>query len=439
MPGSIKSIAIINDSIPGLIAAIALRLKGIKVKVFSEPSPSKLKKDNGTSAILPTAFIEKKWGRFFFNANIPRLPPIISQSFLVKDQTFPQGTRPIFQQPFSFISLNSSPIYKMLRKWIPNRDQVECDLSKVWQEVNDLPFDAVIDARGVESSIQQDYFSSSGPKYRDYIAWSGGITDQKIATDPFFFSHLPVYFFSNGHLIFYLTPAHDCEKSGKVVLNWILYERPNDPSIKNPSLSSESISKTQATYLHALAQAVLPPSIAEIICKTQKPLIQSVFDIQMQRYVHKRICRVGDGAISSTPHTIDSLEDALERTSRLVDALDPPPGTAVDDSLSAWSNTEVALAKEQNTRSHFLGKQFVTTSPQLYTPEGLATIFKQIGHFRARPKFPKTDEEVIEELRKRKQFIPKFDKEIQNLCIGLEKVKLNLDDRNASTAPQPKL
>lgn len=184
-------------------------------------------------------------------------------------------------------------------------------------------FDRIIGADGVGSIVRSTLFHETSLQHANYIAWRGLIDDQAIVNNELFNSYAPCYMFSNGHLLMYRIPAPDYEHTGKMFLNWVMYEYNKKIPLyelltdkegvqRSISIPPGMLSESRVSHLHALANQVLPASLAEIIGQTSTPFIQAVFDYQAPRYVEGRICLLGDSGNTKRPHTASGLVTAIE-------------------------------------------------------------------------------------------------------------------------------
>lgn len=446
-----KKIGIIGGSIAGLAIGICLRQRGYDVTIF-ERSTYPLK-GRGAGIAMPGALVQKCIELNLFDSNIERLQ-ISYRSFLIKDPDLPSDTRSILEQPLFLTPFNWTHIYSNLLKRFPeeyyligqNVNSVRQDKEGCYIETNHSTvhhFDRIIAADGINSIVRKTLFPETSLQYANYIAWRGLLDDPSIVDNDFFNLHCPFYMFSNGHLVIYKIPAADYEKTGRMLLNWVLYEYNNDKvslvdkngSNRRTSIPPGMLENTHINHLHSLAYKVLPSSIAKIVCQTKEPFIQAIFDYQAPNYMVDKICLLGDAGHTKRPHTASGLVSALEEAITLAEAMDPSIPD-IEDSLKQWNDRQLIEAEKQNFLAKTLGRAMVTDPPNWLTMDKESTLIWWNNLMLGKNWYAidKTSTETATFERK-KQFTPKNDLKLEKLSASL--AKIHLSDESTPPAKNP--
>lgn len=435
-----KKIGVIGGSIAGLAVGICLRQRGYDVTILERSTYPH--EGRGAGIAMPGTLVQKCIELNLFDSTIERLQ-ISSRSFSIKDPILPKNVRRILEQPLFLTPFNWTHIYSNLLKRFPsehylrgqNVNFIYQDNECCYVETNNSTlhkFDRIIAADGIGSIVRKTLFPETSLQYANYIAWRGLLDDQAIVNDDLFNLHCPFYMFSNGHLVMYKIPALDYEETGRMLLNWVLYEYNNgkislidkNSTNRSTSIPPGMLANDQINYLHSLAHQVLPSSIANIICQTKEPFIQAIFDYQAPRYVVDRICLLGDAGDTKRPHTASGLVSALEGAISLAEALDPSVAD-FEKSLKQWSDSQLLAAEKQSSLAKMLGRAMVTEPPnwQSMDQESTSHWWSDLMQGKNWYAIDKTSTEIaIFEIEK--QFTPQNDAELEKLSKILTQTHL---------------
>ena len=87
------------------------------------------------------------------------------------------------------------------------------------------------------------------------------------------------------------------------------------------SLPPGAVAARVVEAVRADARRLLAPVIAEVVSGVAEPFVQAVFDIEVPRMVHGRVCLIGDAAFAVRPHaaagTAKAAADAWELAAQL--------------------------------------------------------------------------------------------------------------------------
>ena len=236
------------------------------------------------------------------------------------------------------------------------------------------PADLIIAADGVDSTIRAQLLPDCHPEYTGYIAWRGLVNELNPDENPGFDQHIPYYVFPQGHLLLYNIPANNYQETGQTQLNWLFYENrpgmdPNallidkDQKQHTRSLPAGSLSQTHISYLHELAERVLPKPITTLIRQTQHPFLQAIFDFQLPSYKNNHIIFVGDAASTLRPHTASGVLKALTNGIALTNLIEKNQEGILTDVVKQWQIMQQSMAIEETVKAKSMGAALVTNPP----------------------------------------------------------------------------
>lgn len=382
-----KKVLICGGSIAGCAVAILLRRLGADIVILEKSTSFE---GRGAGIVLPEVFIEQCIRLDLFDADIPRLK-VSRRSFYIKDETIDTiwGKAIWQQQSFNVSALNWHDIYQQLRKRIPNDlYQTGIKVLNVEGEQNSVRLitatksysgDFCIAADGIDSQLRRQLFPQASPVYVNYIAWRGLLL-LDADTSEHFKQHIPYYVFPNGHLLLYLIPSEKNEYQ-QSMLNWVLYESVTADKLSDLlvdkvgakqtyAMRAGSLSQRHITHLHQFANQVLPTAIANLICQTELPFFQVVFDFHLDNFIKNKTIFIGDAAAVLRPHSASGALKAISDSINLYNALDNINATNDINLLAAlttWNEKQKILIQEQTALSTSLGNALVNDTPQWHT------------------------------------------------------------------------
>lgn len=160
-----------------------------------------------------------------------------------------------------------------------------------------------------------------------------------------------------------------------------MYEEMDHSKISHvSSLPPGSLTTDHISHLRTLAKAVLPASIAEIICETETPFLQAIFDTPAVTPLYNRICLIGDAAAVLRPHSASGVVKALTDGISLAKAFSVKETTEIREALNQWSMQQVIALHKQVTLSQSMGSAMVSHTPEWdkMTPELMTDWWKDV-------------------------------------------------------------
>lgn len=380
-----KKTVIVGGSIAGCTIAILLQRLGLDVTVLERSSGLI---NHGSGIILPASVVEACIALDLFDASIPRLP-ICGRSFSRKEKGHKQDKTTFWTQPMHVVALNWLHVYQNLRA---RMDKVcyhsETTVQDIHQQGDAYNLETstkihyqanlIIAADGVDSGVRSQLMPTVLPQYTGYVAWRGLVDAESVLEQNDFQEHVPYFVFPNGHILLYRVPAKDYEKTGATCINWLLYENRQGDKLDHllldkhgkqhtRSLPQGLLSKQKINYLHQLAKRVLPSTIAAIVCQTNAPFLQAIFDFQLPSYDNSHILFIGDAAATLRPHTGSGVYKALTNGIELAKLIQNGHDVDLRTLVFQWKEMQQRVANEEVPKAMVMGKALVTESPDWTT------------------------------------------------------------------------
>ena len=381
-----QRVGIVGGSISGCVTAVELARLGADVTVFER---SHRLEDRGAGIGLALSLIETLKQRDLIDGDTGHIP-VFTRRFVVRcDEESPHLGRTIWEQPFASGSTNWDVIYRQLRRRVadetfrPGRNVVS-----ITQERNEevaLQFgdgerrrcDLVICADGYNSLGRRTLFPAHEPRYVGYVIWRGLIAERLVA-DIAPFEDVRVFaVYEGGHATFYLVPGQNGELDiGSRRLNWGIYSKVTaedlsgvltdlNGTVHRGSLPPGAVSPAQVGYVHELARTHFPGFVAQVVCATERPFVQSIYEGLVPAYHRGRVCLIGDAATLARPHTGAGTVKAMSDAFALSKALVTHP--SLKSALKAWDEERWAAGNELVSLGQALGEALVNRVPDWRT------------------------------------------------------------------------
>jgi len=378
-------IRISGGSIAGCTLAALLSRSNIDVAVYER---SQELRERGAGIVMPLSLVNQLIELDLFDRDVPYLP-IHSRRFWM---TSPGGEHlSIWKQDIELMSFNWSILYSQLRRRVPERcyfggNEVttlappDDSVSFTSNLVNET-CDMFIAADGVNSPSRRQIFPNNTINYAGYVCWRGTLSMNEVQLDERFRETLN-YFVppdgKQGHLLLYIIPATDYHESRRLVINWVFYEaydkdnlasllidkdgKPHEISIPKHSLSGAHIQ-----HLQTVAKQYFHPEITNIILRTEAPFLQVIYDSLVPQFVNKRVCFLGDAAMTLRPHMGSGAGHAVAFSLSLANLLTRSNLSTLDRQLESWNVARLEYAKKQLSLSRSMGNSLVTNVPDWST------------------------------------------------------------------------
>ena len=367
------NVGVIGGSIGGLTVACLLRDKGLaNVRVF-ERSPSELEQRGaGIGFLEPASRYLKKLANINLDEISVTTPTI---------RYLNRRNEVIVEKQHLYRFSSWTTVYKLLLKrfdpksymlgheltsWVNGAKEVKANFGNA----ESATFDFMICADGVGSETRKKLLPGTKKNYSGYVAWRGMVPesdlDQKLSDS--FSSAITYYVFANSHILVYPIPSLDGSvEKGKRLINFVWYRNyavggelddlltGNDNKYRTLSVPPGLLKEHHILEAKAFAKARMPEDIANLIGATEKPFIQVIYDVAVNKMVFQRICLLGDAAFVARPHAAAGSAKAAEDAWQLANCLEKKKD--IDKSLRMWESTQLKLGKDLISRTREIGKR----------------------------------------------------------------------------------
>jgi 2-polyprenyl-6-methoxyphenol hydroxylase-like FAD-dependent oxidoreductase len=351
--GDVRAL-VIGGSMSGLLAALALKRRGLDVSVYervAEPLAGRgagivaqpelkavlrklgLDPDHDLGVEVPWRLMFARDGSVTHRMAIPQTMTAWDRVFHLLKAAFPKGDYHRGRE---------------LRR-VEQGERVVAHFADGSAEEGDL----LVGADGIRSTVRQQYLPEVAPLYAGYTAWRGLI--REAAFPPVLhaelFDHFSFCLPDNEQMLGYPVagPNNDL-RAGHRRYNFVWY-RPASEARELPRLLTDDTGRTHAlsipppltaraviAEMREAAARVLAPQFNEMVSLCEQPFLQPIYDLEVPRMAFGRVALVGDAAFVARPHIGAGVAKAAD------DAL------ALGDALAANLNVEAALKQFEAPR-----------------------------------------------------------------------------------------
>jgi 2,6-dihydroxypyridine 3-monooxygenase len=223
-------------------------------------------------------------------------------------------------------------------------------------------------ADGVGSPSRAALLPHVRPAYAGYVAWRGMVPEAELApaTAKALGDAITYYVYANSHVLVYPIPGIDGSVAeGERLINFVWYRNylaggdlddlltDADGVTREISLPPGGVRGEHVTELRATAAARLPAIVSEVIEATERPFLQVIFDLEIERMAFGRVCLVGDAAFVGRPHAAAGTAKAAADAWALAEAV----GAHADPraALAQWEAGQLALGRQLIARTRRIG------------------------------------------------------------------------------------
>lgn len=231
--------------------------------------------------------------------------------------------------------------------------------------------DLLVCADGVASTARKRLLPEVEPRYSGYVGWRGTVTESLLSpatftalSDAITYGLIP-----DSHIVAYQIPSVvGGTAEGERLVNFVWYRNvaegaeldelmtDRDGLPRPLSLHPGIVQQRYVDAIRQVADASLPPQLAEMVVRTPQPFVQTIVDVEVPRMVFGRVCLIGDSAFTARPHAAAGTAKAAENGWTLADALLAANGD-IDAALGAWEPGQLALGRNLVARARDVGER----------------------------------------------------------------------------------
>lgn len=364
--------AIVGGSLGGLYAALLLRDLGIEVDVY-ERSPVELAQRGAGIGFLPESqrYLVERAGVALDEISVPT----------AHIRYLHRNAELLFEAPQAYRFSSWNTVYRrLLTRFPPANYHLSYEMTG-WQTQDNgvaLAFASraaqraqlVVMADGVGSLARTRLLPDVRPAYAGYVAWRGMVPEAQLdaAARAVFDNAITYFVYANSHMLVYPIPGLDGSVNhGERLLNFVWYRNylagsdldnllTDTAGVRRDiSLPPGAATAHHVGELRAVAQARLPAPMAQLVCATEQPFLQVVYDIDVPKMAFGPICLVGDAAFVARPHAAAGTAKAAADAWALAAALERH--NDVTTALSQWQPGQLALGKQLLERTRAIGRR----------------------------------------------------------------------------------
>jgi 2,6-dihydroxypyridine 3-monooxygenase len=372
VPPDRPHVAVIGGSLGGLITALQLRDVGCDVEVF-ERSPVPLEGRGAGIVLHPVTT------RYFEDHGLLDLGRVSSSARVLRYLTGEGDV--LLEEPILYRFTSYATLYAALvasfepRRYHLRKDLVglEDDHDQVMVRFTDgiaEPFDLVVGADGIRSTVRGLLFPDLRPAYAGYVGWRGTLPEGELPrrANEQLRDVLTYHVGHQTHVLSYEIPATE---SGGRSMNWVWYRNvPEGPALEalltdrsgtrhDLSLPPGGVGDDHLEELRGAA-GDLPPAFTDLIRATREPFLQVIVDLEAPGMVRGRVCLVGDAAFALRPHIAAGTAKAAADARALAQAIEGADGD-VPAALRAWEPGQLALGRATSARTREVGERAQVT------------------------------------------------------------------------------
>lgn len=365
-------VAVAGGSLGGLTAGLVLRDLGLDVTIY-ERSATELEQRGAGIGFLPASY------RYLVDRGGCALEDIS----IVTDRIryLDRAGAVIHEEPHSYRFSSWNTVYRKLldcfgrdryvlgaevEDFAPHGDAVDLELTGGRADRVDL----LVCADGITSRARRALQPEVAPVYSGYVAWRGMVPEKNLPDSVVsaLGDAITYFVYANSHILAYPIPGSEGSvEIGERLINFVWYRNylsggdlddvltDSHGHKRDTSLPPGLARADHAAELKATAAARLPAHIAQVVCATDTPFLQVVFDVELEKMAFGRVCLLGDAAWVARPHAAAGTAKAAADAWALSDALSRHDDVA--EALAAWEPGQMELGRQLVERTRRIGRR----------------------------------------------------------------------------------
>ena len=365
-------VAVIGGSLGGLTAALLLHDMGADVHVY-ERSANELVQRGAGIGFLPESqrYLVSRAGVALDDISIAthHIRYLDRAGAIVHDEQHNyrfSSWNTVYRQLYACVKPDMYRLGHEMVDWHDDGDSVRVD----FRNGTHVTVDLVVFADGVNSLARQRLIPTATPNYAGYVAWRGMVHERSLSEDTFAMldDAITYHVYANSHILVYPIPGIDGEiERGKRLFNFVWYRNyaeggdlddlmtDNGGTLREVSMPPGSVSARHVDEMRAVAAARLPGPIADVVCGSEQPFVQVIYDLAISDMAFGRSCLLGDAAFIARPHAAAGTAKAADDAWSLVESLDAHSDLA--EALKAYEAKQLVVGRNLMERTQRIGRR----------------------------------------------------------------------------------
>lgn len=369
-------VAVVGGSLGGLLTALVLRDTGCDVQVF-ERSATPLE-GRGAGIVLHPITV-----RYLQASGSLDLAQIAAASRTLRYLT--AGGDLLLERSVRYLFTSYAALYGSLVERLeaeryhlgsecvglePDEDRVLVRFANGRR----IPFDLVVGADGIRSTVRGLLFSDIAPVYAGYVGWRGTLPEDELSSRArrALLGALSYFVGAHTHVLSYPIPSERRDQHPSRddtldrLINWVWYRNVPvdelDDLLTDPqgvhhdlALSPGAVRASHVAEIRAAARHELPPPFADLVESTKDPFVQVIVDIGVPRMAVGRVCLIGDAAFTLRPHVAAGTAKAAADAHALAEAVSAADGDVLV-ALRRWEPGQREMGASALARSRAIGR-----------------------------------------------------------------------------------
>ncbi|MGA1362376.1 MAG: FAD-dependent monooxygenase [Ilumatobacteraceae bacterium] len=372
-------VAVVGGSVGGLTASLVLRdMPGLDVEVSVwERSPHELTQRGAGIGLLPETarYLVDVAGVDLdeFSVATSRIRHLARDGAVAHESAHAyrfSSWNAVYRQLLTCVKPGDYHLNHEMTDWRDTGDVVEIEFANGHR----IDADLAVFADGVNSLARSRLLPGVHPRYAGYVAWRGMVHESELSpvTGAALSDAITYHVYANSHILVYPIPGLDGATSpGSRLVNYVWYRNYStggdledlltdaEGTRRDVSVPPGAVAAHHVAEMREHAAARLPTAVAEVVCSTEQPFIQVVYDLDIPRMAFGRTCLLGDAAFLGRPHAAAGTAKAADDAWALAGALRSAAasGHTVTDALAEYEASQIPVGRQLIERTERIGRR----------------------------------------------------------------------------------